>query len=129
MPKLYRVYHNGKEIANVRDAGSFWRRFRGLMGVRELKVGEGILLHPCSSIHMFFMSIPIDVIALKQSDNESYETTEVLQNVHPWQWIRPFSHTSHVLELAAGTAIGIKQGDMMYIRDIYQNPPRGLPPL
>ena len=34
----------------------------GLMGKRELKDGAGLYLKPCSSIHMFFMRIALDVV-------------------------------------------------------------------
>jgi len=35
---------------------------KGLLGRRELPDGEGILLRPCASIHMFFMRFAIDAV-------------------------------------------------------------------
>ncbi len=43
-------------------ARSFWTRFRGLMGRRELPTGGGMLIEPNGSIHTFWMRFPIDVI-------------------------------------------------------------------
>ncbi len=43
-------------------ADSPWLRMKGLLGRRELPDGEGILLRPCASIHMFFMRFAIDAV-------------------------------------------------------------------
>src|ERR671923_2076176 len=37
-------------------------RLKGLLGRRELPPGEGLLLRPTSSIHMFFMRFAIDAV-------------------------------------------------------------------
>jgi uncharacterized membrane protein (UPF0127 family) len=43
-------------------AGTFWARFRGLMGRPSLQEGEGFILKGDKSIHTFFMKFPIDVV-------------------------------------------------------------------
>lgn len=43
-------------------AETFWTRFRGLMLTEGLPDRTGLILEPCSSIHMLFMRYPIDVI-------------------------------------------------------------------
>ncbi len=45
-----------------RLANNFWTRLRGLMGVRDLPAGDGLLLKPANQIHTHFMAIPIDVL-------------------------------------------------------------------
>ena len=47
-----------------RLANNFWTRLRGLMGVRDLPAGDGLLLKPANQIHTHFMAIPIDVLYL-----------------------------------------------------------------
>ena len=51
----------------VEHAGSFWARFKGLMGRASLPAGSGLWLAD-SSIHMFFMRFPIDALFLGAPD-------------------------------------------------------------
>ena len=41
---------------------TFWKRFMGLMGRDDVPIGIAALFRKCSSIHMFFMKVPLDVI-------------------------------------------------------------------
>ena len=38
---------------------TFWKRFMGLMGRDDVPIGNAALFRKCSSIHMFFMKIPL----------------------------------------------------------------------
>lgn len=49
-------------------ARTFWTRFLGLMGRPGLEPGQGLLIYPESSIHMFFMRFPIDVLFVDKHD-------------------------------------------------------------
>ncbi len=49
-------------VERAEVARSFWMRFWGLMGRRELPPGGGMLIQPNGSIHTFWMRFPIDVI-------------------------------------------------------------------
>ena len=46
------------------EATGMWDRMKGLLGRDGLPVGEGLLITPCNSIHMFFMRFPIDALFL-----------------------------------------------------------------
>jgi len=91
-------------------ASSPLRRMRGLLGRRELPPDEGILLRPASSIHCWFMRIPIDVVFL---DGE-LTVLRVAENVKPWR-MRSHGGAKAVLELAAGECArrGLAQGDRL----------------
>ncbi|RMH38557.1 MAG: DUF192 domain-containing protein, partial [Gammaproteobacteria bacterium] len=43
-------------MTNGRVADSFWSRTKGLIGVKRLDAGDGLLIEPCNSVHCFFMS-------------------------------------------------------------------------
>lgn len=95
---------NGRQIANrVRLASSFWARLRGLIGVRHLPEGEGLLILPCNSIHMFLMWIPLDIIFL----DENGEVVALLHNLKPWRISGLYPQAQSVLELPAGTCARI----------------------
>ncbi len=92
-------------------ANTFWSRFLGLMGSKELKSGEGLLLSPCGSIHTMFMRYSIDAVFL---DN-GFTVLEVLSDLPPWRIIFPIAGAKKVLELPAGTLekTGTVKGDRL----------------
>jgi len=91
----------GTSVARqVRVARSFWARGRGLMFAHGMPDGSGLVIDPCSSIHMFFMRFPLDVIYLNKDDR----VVRIQQNIRPWR-IGPV-HTSgarYVIELPIGS--------------------------
>jgi len=95
----------------VRVASGFGSRLRGLLGTRDLPEGHGLLLVPCQSIHMFFMSIPLDVAFI----DESGRVVAVLSELKPWRISRLYPEAFAVLELPAGTLrkFEVKKGDVL----------------
>ena len=88
---------------DVDIARSFWARFMGLMGRRELTSGSGLFLHG-NGIHMFFMRFPIDAVFLgKPSDGGGRRVVSVHRAVRPWIGMVPLVRGAHgVLELPVG---------------------------
>ncbi len=66
----------------ARVARTFFERARGLIGVRELPPGEGLLIERCNAIHTFFMSFPIDATFL-DSENRVVRT---VRGIRPWRF-------------------------------------------
>ena len=64
----------------VEVADSFCTRLRGLMGRKSLPAGKGLLIAPCSSIHMCFMRFAIDVIYIDQD----YRVLKMVYGLKPW---------------------------------------------
>lgn len=91
--------NNKPVVSNVKVADTFAKRFIGLMGKTNLDHEEGLLLMNCSSIHCFFMRIPIDVVYLSKN-------LRILgmETVMPWHVGKRYRNTCHVLELKAGTS-------------------------
>ena len=81
-------------------ADGFFTRFKGLMGVTQLPVGEGLHIVPCTSIHTFFMRIPIDVLFLDKELN----VVDLRAAMPAWRMSRYYPSARSVLELPAGTA-------------------------
>ena len=91
-------------------ADGFFARFRGLMLRPVLAEGEGLLLRPCSSIHMLFMRFSIDAVFL---DLEGL-VVAVAERLRPWLGLAgPHARAHQVLEVPAGTAAatGTRVGD------------------
>jgi uncharacterized membrane protein (UPF0127 family) len=74
-------------------------RLRGLLGRRSLEPGEGLLLRPAGSIHMFFMRFAIDAVFLSRDG----EVLKVVANVRPWRTAAARGAKA-VIELPAGEA-------------------------
>ena len=72
------------EINGIRAkvARTLFERIRGLIGVKNLPPGEGLLILRCNSIHTFFMSFPIDAVFLDRSDR----VVKVVRNIRPWRF-------------------------------------------
>lgn len=103
----YRVKNltrNTQLASGAQKADSFMRRFKGLMGVTELPLGEGLHIEPCNSIHTFFMKIPIDVLFL----DKELKIVDIASAMRPWRTSRVYFGVKSVLELPAGTAEAAK---------------------
>jgi len=95
------------------QANTFWTRFRGLLGRDGLESGEGLVIEPCNSVHMFGMRFAIDVLHLDRSGT----VVRILPELRPGR-IGPLVWRSHtVVELPAGTvaASGTQLGDQIRI--------------
>jgi uncharacterized membrane protein (UPF0127 family) len=72
-------------------------RLRGLLGKKELRAGEGILLRPCASVHTMFMRFAIDVVFC----DSDLRVLAVAPEVPKWR-MRSQRGAKVAIELAAG---------------------------
>ena len=88
-------------------------RMKGLLGRAGLKRGEGILLRPASSIHMWFMRFAIDAVFLDRENR----VLRVAERLGPWR-LAGCRGAKAVLELAAGECerVGLAPGDRVVVR-------------
>src|SRR6476469_4331236 len=101
MPFRVKNVTRGKILADrAESAASFYSRFKGLMGVKNLDFGQGLHIKPCNSIHTFFMRIPIDALFL---DAEG-KIVRLLPAMVPWRLSSIYPKAKSVLELPAGMA-------------------------
>jgi uncharacterized membrane protein (UPF0127 family) len=92
-------------------ARSFWQRTVGLIGHAPLGDNEGMLFERCSSIHTFFMRLPIDVVFIDANGR----VVRAVANVKPWRPFVSCAGASGVIELAGGAIArrGIEAGDLL----------------
>lgn len=96
----------GKNIGTYRleVMDTFWKRFMGLMGRDDVPIGNAALFRKCSSIHMFFMRVPLDVIWYGAAlPDGRVPVLSVARDVKPWRLSFGPKHTQGCLEVAAGT--------------------------
>lgn len=90
-------------------------KFKGLMGRKGLPGGAGLLIKSCNSIHTFFMRFPIDVAYLGRaaSPPDAYVVLAVRRELRPWRMDFPVFGARAVLELPAGGAASLVEGDLL----------------
>jgi uncharacterized membrane protein (UPF0127 family) len=95
--------------------GSLWGRGRGLLGRGGLKPGEGIVINPCNSVHMFFMRFAIDVVYLDRRDR----VVKTVHNLRPFAVSMGGRSAHHAVELPAGTLsqTQTRPGDQLTVAD------------
>ena len=103
-------------VTHGRRAASFWPRLRGLIGVRTLPPGAGLLIEPCQGVHCMFMSIPIDVVYVA-ADHRVIAVDLAMQ---PWAVGKIRRDSAYVVELPAGQAAqtGLAVGDRLEVRTL-----------
>jgi len=74
-------------------------RMKGLLGRKGLDEGEGLLIRPAGSIHMFFMRFPIDAVFL----DRDLRVVKIVPDLKPWR-MAGARGAKNVLEIAAGEA-------------------------
>lgn len=100
-------------VSQGRVADNPWTRLKGLIGVKELPPGAGLLIRPCNGIHCMFMSIPIDVLYVDKDDR----VVGLDHAMRPWSVGRIYGKARYVIELPAGTlaAGGTDVGDRLRV--------------
>lgn len=90
---------NGRVLADrAQVASTFWRRAKGLLGRGSLAEGEGLLLFPCSSVHMMGMRFPLDILF---TDREG-KVVGLVPGLKPWR-VAAARGAYLCIELPAGT--------------------------
>ncbi|KUG04653.1 hypothetical protein ASZ90_017937 [hydrocarbon metagenome] len=79
-------------------ADSFFTRFKGLLGRRQMSEGEGLLIKPCSSVHTLGMKMIIDVVFL----SSDYQVLHIIEEMQPGKLSPVIKKSSSVLELPPG---------------------------
>ncbi len=102
----------GTVVAERAGLATSWSaRLRGLIGRRELRPGEGLIIRPCSSIHTFFMAFPIDVLFADAGNRVVRAYASVgISRIGPWA-----PQARYVIELPVGaiSASHTEQGDLL----------------
>lgn len=91
-------------------ADTFWKRLRGLLGTREWPEGNGLLISPCNSVHMFGMKYCLDVLFVDRQNL----VLEVVESLAPGKF-KICLRAKYAVELPEGTLrrTGTNRGDRL----------------
>ncbi len=95
-------------------ADTFWTRLIGLLRTPYLNAGQGLLIRPCRSVHMFGMHYAIDAVFL----DVNHTVCHLLPGLAPWRVSPVVWQAIAVLELPAGTIarVSLQVGDVLVVR-------------
>jgi uncharacterized protein len=100
-------------------ANHFLGRLKGLLGVKKLEDGGGLWIPACNSVHMWGMSIALDIVFLKRLDAPGqFRVTSIFSEVKPWKIIPLWDlRSTDVLELSVGFTrqTDLKVGDELHV--------------
>ena len=98
----------------LKIADSFWSRLKGLLGTKELPIGEALLIRPCNNIHMFGMKYSIDVIFTDAAN----QVLKTVAHLAPGK-IASCRGAAYVVEMPCGTLqnTGTEPGDLIEMKD------------
>ncbi len=65
-PLVFRLRHlpTNAVVARVTRLDGFWRKGRGVLGLRSLPPGQGVWLPQVASVHTLFVTFPLDLLFL-----------------------------------------------------------------
>lgn len=104
---VFRSLDTGKEYS-YRYCNTFVSRLRGYM-FQKIPKEPALLITSCNSIHMYFMSFPIDVLFL---DND-YKIIKRIDALPPRRIVWPVQGAKMVLEAPVGYLDGVKEGSRL----------------
>jgi uncharacterized membrane protein (UPF0127 family) len=109
------IHRKEKVFVKGWKALSLFSRMKGLLGTKELKEGEGLLIPDCKQVHTWFMHYPIDIIFL-----DSQNVVIKQQTLKPWKFSPWILKAKSVLEVPAGYASknALKEGDKLEVRQM-----------
>jgi hypothetical protein len=95
--------------SKIRVADSWWPRLRGMIGHPPPAEGEGLLLAPCSGVHMHWMKYALDILFLDGEDR----VVAVYDELRPWRFSKTHKDAVCAVELPVGTLrrTGTRIGD------------------
>ena len=97
--KIINLAKNTVLANNVVIADTPVKRIKGLLGRREFKSGEALILRPCNSIHTLFMRFAIDVLFIDKYN----KVIKTIHNLKPYRLTGIYFGASAVIELPVGT--------------------------
>lgn len=98
-------------MIKIEKADTFLKRLRGLIGRENLPQGHGLMIVPCNSIHMLFMSFDIDAVYI----DKNFVIKKIAANLKTWTGFSFCIGAWAVVELAAGESerLNLKVGQIL----------------
>ena len=96
-------------------ANTLYSRAKGLLGKRDFRNPEAMVIKSCNAIHTFFMNFAIDILFVDKNN----KIVGVEPNIKPWRLSHVYWLSRFVIELPVGTIEETKtsKGDELVFSD------------
>lgn len=113
MLHVHNITQNVTLVDKGKVADNYLTRLKGLIGVRHLPPGDGLLITPCKDIHTHFMAMPIDVLYVDANNR----VVDIDAEMKSWRFGRRRGKARFVIELPSGTVArtGCRIGDELKV--------------
>ena len=118
--KPIQILKNNSVITDKCFEANYLGRLKGLLGVKKLEEGGGLLLPGTNSVHMWGMSISLDIVFIRRLDRtgKRFRITSIYPGVKPWKILPLWDlGSTDVLEFSVGfirqTNLGV--GDEIHV--------------
>lgn len=113
--KIINKNNNSVVSEEVIFANTPLKRMKGLLGRKELKKGQALVIKPCNSIHTFFMRFSIDVLFVDKENR----VVKIISCLKPSRLSLVYFNSAFVVELPTGTiqSASIKEGDTLLLNN------------
>ena len=111
LPRV-RISCRGRALdTDISLASTFWSRLKGLAWAAPPPGKWGLLISPCSSIHMVGMYYPLEIVFISKENT----VLKICENIRPWSGFCFCSRAQFALEWLPGSAAsyGIHVGDTL----------------
>lgn len=111
--KILNKTRNTVIAEDVSVADTPLQRAKGLLGRKEFKKGQALIIRPCNSVHTFFMRFPIDILFV----GKDQKVLKSISSLRPGRLSPIYFHAAFVLELPEETisASMTSPGDLLSI--------------
>jgi len=100
----------GSIVARVKLVEGFWAQGVGVLGMRRLPAGTGIVMPGVASVHTLFVRFPLDILFL----DRTFVLLRAVAGVAPWRPLVRCAGAYYTVELGAGT---IESGELFQVGD------------
>jgi len=109
--KIINKTNNSVVADEVIIANTPFKRMKGLLGKKELKKGQALILDPCNSIHTFFMRFSIDIVFLDKNN----KVIKIIPYLKPFRLTSIYFNAASAVELPPNTiqSLPIQKGDVL----------------
>ncbi|HEY9683748.1 MAG TPA: DUF192 domain-containing protein [Oculatellaceae cyanobacterium] len=99
MRRAFNQTKNCQLASDVLIADHFFARLKGLMFTKNLPAGRGLVIKPCTQIHMFWMNYALDVVFVDSNG----VVVGLVERIAPGKISPMFRKATSCIELPEGT--------------------------
>lgn len=110
MPLVIASKQDQVVVTKVEVADTYWKRFKGLLGQKEMPQNYALIINPCKQVHMFFMKFPIGAIFLNEQN-----AVIAKEQLKPWEVSKLQKKAKTIIETSPAKLELVELGDVLKI--------------